>query len=1154
MDAARIGIIGAAVCAMVCASPLQGETGGVTEAARSIPVACDVDVVVVGGSTGAVTAAVEAAKAGAKVFLAAPKTYLGEDVCATYRLWLEPGEEPRSELAKKAFAEPVPCVPLGKSLRFRYSADKPSSSPHGDTSGSPKLSDGRWTNASTESVQYNDDVTLTLDLGAAADIGGVHVASFVRGNDFQTDMITVWISDDQQTWREVATIRNEQANLAPSDSTTVLRAPMKARTRYLRVKAVKSSKCKRQLLAEIVVTPAEASAAVDSRSSDGVRIPPTPMQVKRTLEEALVKAGVQFLYSCCITDVLKDASGELAGIVMANRSGRQAVRARVIIDATWRASVARIGGANFSPYPSGTATFQRVVIGGEPHPGDGAAVRRLPAPIQADRGNGFSGAYPAYEYTLSIAMPDAGVASFARAEQVARDRTWDPGQLLTSDELFQVPQDSMKGRAFVEAEGESAERLDLNALCPEGLARMYVLGGSAGVSRPLAARLVRPLYLMDLGVRVGRAAAEEAKRVADVTAVGVAAGKGTADVSGEIREGLRPLRPSVRSTVVTSSVRSLPIVGTFDVVVIGGGTGGAPAGISAARQGARTLVVEYLDGLGGVGTLGLIGSYYYGHLKGFTAEIDEGVAAMGPDNQMRKHTWNVEWKMEWYRRALRKAGAEIWFGVMGCGALVEDDRVKGVVVATPQGRAVVLGKVVIDATGNADIAAAAGAECMAADGSDIAVQGTGMPPRKPGAYYTNTDYTITDDSDVLDVWRTLVSGRAKYQASYDLATVVDSRERRRIIGDFVISPLDIWNQRTYPDTIGKSYSNFDTHGYTIHPFFTLKFPNKQGVSAFTPYRSLLPRGLDGILVIGLAISAHRDAMPILRMQGDIQNQGYAAGVAAAMIARSGSGTRQVDIKALQRHLVEKGNVPDSVLTDKDSYPLSEEKVTAAVSMLPNDYEGIEYILTQPEKAVPLLRSAYQSASDGPAKIAYAHVLAMLGDPLGVQTIAAAIESMAWDSGWSYTGGGQFGASLSRLDSMIIALGVAGDPKAVAPVLRKAAELDASREFSHHRAVALALERLRTKEAAPILASVLKKPEMSGWVCPDIQKATDAALLANPNLDRDRSIRELVLARALYRCGDHEGLGRRILDGYAQDLRGHLAAHAQAVLGLQSKGK
>jgi len=47
--------------------------------------------------------------------------------------------------------------------------------------------------------------------------------------------------------------------------------------------------------------------------------------------------------------------------------------------------------------------------------------------------------------------------------------------------------------------------------------------------------------------------------------------------------------------------------------------------------------------------------------------------------------------------------------------------------------------------------------------------------------------------------------------------------------------------------------------------------------------------------------------------------------------------------------------------------------------------------------------------------------------------------------------------------------------------------------------------------------------------------------------RRDSIRELSLARALYRCGDYGGIGEQILRAYTEDLRGHLARHAQAVL-------
>ena len=59
-----------------------------------------------------------------------------------------------------------------------------------------------------------------------------------------------------------------------------------------------------------------------------------------------------------------------------------------------------------------------------------------------------------------------------------------------------------------------------------------------------------------------------------------------------------------------------------------------------------------------------------------------------------------------------------------------------------------------------------------------------------------------------------------------------------------------------------------------------------------PYRSLIPEKLDGIAVAGIGISVHRDALPLLRMQPEVQNAGYAAGVAAAMACRSGKELRE----------------------------------------------------------------------------------------------------------------------------------------------------------------------------------------------------------------------------------------------------------------------
>ena len=76
--------------------------------------------------------------------------------------------------------------------------------------------------------------------------------------------------------------------------------------------------------------------------------------------------------------------------------------------------------------------------------------------------------------------------------------------------------------------------------------------------------------------------------------------------------------------------------------------------------------------------------------------------------------------------------------------------------------------------------------------------------------------------------------------------------------------------------------------------------------------------------------------------------------------------------------------------------------------------------------------------------------------------------------------------------------------------------------------------------------------MAGHAFTAIDAAAEGALSVNPNQQRDLSLRELILARALYRCGDCDGLGKRILTDYARDLRGHHARHATAVLNADAR--
>ncbi len=1109
----------------------------VMESARDIPVAYDVDVVVVGGSTGGVVAAVEAAKKGATVFLATSRPYLGEDICGTYRLWLEPGEEPQSPLAKKIFAEPAVVPLVGKRVAFTYKADKPSAGIHKDTPTPSLLADGKWSSAPSQSVQYNGDVTITAELGREHGFQRVHMLVYQRDNDFEVESVTVSVSDDLQEWREVAVIKNEKLGTGSFEESAIdLSAPVKEKARYVKLFVKKSENVERILLGEIVLE----QEGVTVGSSESPRIPPTPMQVKRVLDEALLEAGVQFLYGCYMTDVLRDGEGNPAGIVMANRSGRQAVKAKVIIDATQRATVARLAGAGFQSYPAGVQSFKHIAVGGQVQTGEGIQARKMPMPIT---GRGV------IEYTLDIPMKDGSFASFAEAEQVAFDRTWHSKQTDATEMLYQVPPDPMKGRKSLSGSWPGAKRVSLDVFRPRRIQRMYVLSGCADVSRDAAEKLMRPLELMEVGSRIGAAAAKQANRTGKLKNIVLAGESGIPVTSGDTKENLEWIgRGQDKTTTIPSSERSVPVFGEYDVVVIGGGTGGAPAGIAAGRQGAKTLVVEYLHGLGGVGTVGLISSYYHGHRVGFTTEMDQGIADLAGEGKGPSTRWNPELKKEWYRREMRKAGVDIWFGALGCGAFVEEGRVKGVIVATPEGRGVVLAKAVIDSTGNADIAAAAGAECFYTDGSSVAVQGAGLPPRNMGTGYTNTDWTFIDDGDVIDTWRAYVVAKKKYKSAYDLGQLIDTRERQRIVGDFMMSPLDILNDRTYPDTIVLSKSDFDSHGYTVHPAFLLKPPGRKDILVNVPYRCLLPAGLDGILVTGLGVSAHRDAMPVIRMQADIQNQGYAVGVAGAMASKAGIGVRDVDIKALQKHLIEKGNLPERVLTDKESFPLPAEEIAKAVERVANDYVGLEVLLTQPTNAMPLLREAYKSAETTEAQLAYARILGMLGDATGSETLMDAVETTEWDKGWNFTGMGQYGASVSALDSAIIALGRTRDKRGLSAILNKVGQLDEESEFSHCRAVAMALETMGDVAAAHALANLLQKSGIMGHAFTEIGEAKLRTPASGTDTQtRNNSLRELILARALYRCGDYEGLGEKILTEYARDLRGHYARHAQEIL-------
>jgi hypothetical protein len=329
-------------------------------------------------------------------------------------------------------------------------------------------------------------------------------------------------------------------------------------------------------------------------------------------------------------------------------------------------------------------------------------------------------------------------------------------------------------------------------------------------------------------------------------------------------------------------------------------------------------------------------------------------------------------------------------------------------------------------------------------------------------------------------------------------------------------------------------------------------PKREPFACYLPYRCLLPKGLEGMLVVGIGVSGETDVMPVIRMQPDVQNMGYAAGVAAAMAAEREQGLREIDVRALQSRLVDLGSLPKSVLTDTDSFPLPASRIEEAVENPEKDLGDFAAILAQPEDSLPLLRTAYANAHNEEDRIAHAAILAMMGDATGTETLVAAVRRSPWDKGDNIETAGTRGAMYSRMDRLVIALGRTRDVNVAGAVAQRIRQLGSGRETSHYRAVALAAEALRHRSLAEPLADLLRKPGMTGHAITTLEEARReggereagkgrTVRLINP------AVRELVLARALYRCGDHQGLGEGILRNYEKDLRGHFARHAHAIL-------
>lgn len=441
-----------------------------------------------------------------------------------------------------------------------------------------------------------------------------------------------------------------------------------------------------------------------------------------------------------------------------------------------------------------------------------------------------------------------------------------------------------------------------------------------------------------------------------------------------------------------------------DVLIAGGGTSGCNAAIAAAREGAAVLLVEMDDAVGGVATRSNVSGYHFGSRGGLQDEVDRQVMARQRVFGGRDSLSHPEAKRSVYSELLHKHGVQVLLGHICCEVIKDNGKVVGIVAAGPNGLLEIRAKVTVDCTSEGDVSAAAGAAFTMGRAFDGVTHAYSLTPRiidehpktgEPQISLRNFDAGWVQSISVKDVSRAYREGR-EYLLTFlttgngigrhllSIAPKLGVREGRHIVGDYQMVIDDFLHDRRFEDVICRSYSHYDTHARDLGNesdfaqiwLIVLDMFKKGGFWCDVPYRSLLPQGVDGLLVASRALSVDRDVSMAVRMQRDIQKIGEAAGVAAAISAMHGIEPRQIDVKELQSRLLAYGVLKENDLTRTttanlmfNSGPLAKQPLSLEVGMTEEEGKRFarqlcDYLGTEEEEvAVWWLRKLGDAAID-----------------------------------------------------------------------------------------------------------------------------------------------------------------------------------------------
>ncbi|WP_342439576.1 FAD-dependent oxidoreductase [Paenibacillus sp. FSL L8-0436] len=330
----------------------------------------------------------------------------------------------------------------------------------------------------------------------------------------------------------------------------------------------------------------------------------------------------------------------------------------------------------------------------------------------------------------------------------------------------------------------------------------------------------------------------------------------------------------------------VPLQDNWDVIVVGGGPAGCTAAAAAAREGARTLLIEATGSLGGMGTSGLVPAWCpFSDMetiiyRGLAMKVFEALKAQMPHVDKDAMDWvpiEPEKLKVIYDELVQEAGVTVLFQtLLGSVETGEDGRVEALITASKNGLQAMQAKVYIDCTGDADVAAWAGAEYLKGDtetgdlmpathcfnlgnvdeyaylngpllhGNNKTspiydILRSGKYPLIPDSHICNNmiaPRTVgfnaghlweVDNTDAFSVSAALMQGRklaavyrdalaefmpASFGSSFVASTgsLMGVRETRRITGDYVLSVDDYVNRRSFADEICRNSYFIDIHG------------------------------------------------------------------------------------------------------------------------------------------------------------------------------------------------------------------------------------------------------------------------------------------------------------------------------------------------------